>query len=132
MNPELLRALLVVYGPTLVAMLEREKTRIESDDEQMKTIRCLEASRALFAVGGAIIDRYGTLKQRRGLSDFSDLIRATSHLLLRSEIRGWVQYKLDRGIQHILVDEAQDTSPAHDKQANSGAPETAASPVFRE
>ena len=49
-------------------------------------------------------------KRRLGALDFADLIRQTLELLERGR-RAWVLYKLDRGIDHVLVDEAQDTNP---------------------
>lgn len=55
---------------------------------------------------------YNRLKKRRGFLDFDDLIHKTVAMLQRKGAGEWVQYKLDRGIDHILVDEAQDTSPA--------------------
>ncbi|TJW32623.1 MAG: double-strand break repair helicase AddA, partial [Mesorhizobium sp.] len=50
-------------------------------------------------------------KRRRGFLDFNDLITRTVSLLARPDAGPWVQYKLDQGIDHILLDEAQDTSP---------------------
>ncbi|QKV19795.1 double-strand break repair helicase AddA [Oricola thermophila] len=62
-----------------------------------------------------IVDRllsgYESLKRRRGYLDFDDLIERTANLLARPDVGEWVRYKLDQGIDHILVDEAQDTSP---------------------
>ena len=58
-----------------------------------------------------LIGRYERLKSARGFLDFNDLIDRTVRLLARDEASAWVQYKLDRGIDHILIDEAQDTSP---------------------
>ena len=55
--------------------------------------------------------RYEHLKSARGFLDFNDLINRTVRLLARQDVGPWVQYKLDQGIDHILVDEAQDTSP---------------------
>ena len=48
-------------------------------------------------------------KQRRGLLDYDDLVDKTLGLLTRTDA-AWVHYKLDFGIDHVLVDEAQDTS----------------------
>jgi ATP-dependent helicase/nuclease subunit A len=47
----------------------------------------------------------------KGALDFEDLIVKTANLLSRVDASRWVQYKLDRGLDHILVDEAQDTNP---------------------
>jgi len=60
----------------------------------------------------ALLGRYAAAKAARGRLDFDDLVSGTVRLLTRSTLRGWVLYKLDEGIEHILVDEAQDTAPA--------------------
>ena len=71
----------------------------------------VEATLALVRVADAIAQRYSDLKRGRAALDFDDLIRHTAHLLRNAEATDWVLYKLDGGIDHILVDEAQDTSP---------------------
>ena len=58
----------------------------------------------------AVIERYPAEKNRRGLLDYDDLIDKTLDLL-NNVSAAWVHYKLDRGIDHVLIDEAQDTSP---------------------
>jgi ATP-dependent helicase/nuclease subunit A len=65
----------------------------------------------LIEVASAIFKRYRDEKSARGILDFDDLIEKTLSLLERSGAR-WVLYKLDAGIDHVLVDEAQDTSEA--------------------
>ena len=57
-----------------------------------------------------MIARFRAEKDRRGLLDYDDLIDKTLDLL-KDERAAWVHYKLDRGIHHVLIDEAQDTSP---------------------
>ncbi len=54
---------------------------------------------------------YDTLKQQYNLIDFDDLIVKAETLLTDREASGWVRYKLDKRIDHVLVDEAQDTNP---------------------
>jgi len=58
------------------------------------------------------LQRYTREKQLRGWLDFEDLILKTRNLLNTPAVAEWVLYRLDGGIDHILVDEAQDTSPA--------------------
>ena len=70
------------------------------------------ASTRFAAFAGRFVTDYAAIKTRLGRLDFDDLIDAARHLLARSEARDWVRYRLDGGISHILVDEAQDTSPA--------------------
>ncbi len=82
--------------------------------EVIETIRRLNtahASRALIHVGAALTDAYEGIKTRRGRLDYDDLIERASWLLASPGGVSWVHYKLDGGIEHVLVDEAQDTSP---------------------
>ena len=66
---------------------------------------------ALLRLGLDITRRYDAAKRRRGALDYDDLIVATRRLLESAESAAWVLYKLDGGIDHVLVDEAQDTNP---------------------
>ncbi|MEM7744674.1 MAG: double-strand break repair helicase AddA [Pseudomonadota bacterium] len=65
----------------------------------------------LYVFGAALIAGLERDKQARGLLDFSDLVTRARRLLTQDHMRSWILYKLDRGIDHILIDEAQDTSP---------------------
>ena len=49
-------------------------------------------------------------KARRCVLDYDDLIRQTQNLLKQPGVASWVLYKLDGGIDHLLIDEAQDTN----------------------
>jgi ATP-dependent helicase/nuclease subunit A len=62
--------------------------------------------------GKAYAVHYAGMKQARGLVDFDDMISHAAELLNRSGMAEWVRYKLDRKIDHILIDEAQDTNDA--------------------
>ena len=55
--------------------------------------------------------RYETAKAQRSWLDFDDLISRASALLSDRSVAQWVLFRLDGGIDHMLVDEAQDTSP---------------------
>ena len=95
--------------PELLALLEGERDRLAVLIERRKTAAAFARSIALARVGEAIIAEYERLKSRRGLFDFDDLIERTRALLRRSS-PSWVLYKLDQQIDHVLLDEAQDTS----------------------
>ena len=71
------------------------------------------ASRArdLAVFEGDLLTRYGNAKAARALLDFDDLVSRAAALLTRSDMAAWALYRLDKGIDHILVDEAQDTAP---------------------
>ena len=62
--------------------------------------------------GQAFAKSYAQAKRAAGVADFNDLIEWTRHLLAQPGMGDWVRYKLDRQIDHVLVDEAQDTNAA--------------------
>lgn len=97
--------------PSLEDKLFREQERITELDNKKAALETIEATVALFNFGFAVHDTYLAKKTRQGLLDFDDLIEKTVELLKIPDAAQWVHYKLDRGIDHILIDEAQDTSP---------------------
>ena len=71
-----------------------------------------EATAALLRIGSAVLATYGRHKQARALLDYDDLILVTRDLLAAAPGRAdWVLFKLDGGLDHVLIDEAQDTNP---------------------
>ncbi len=68
-------------------------------------------SRAGLSLASALIREYEHRLQKLRRVDFSDLVERARVLLTDAEARVWALYKLDRGLDHILVDEAQDTAP---------------------
>lgn len=96
--------------PSLCERLDQEKGRVWGLLQRQRAVAARDRSMALFTIAYAVITRFQTEKNRRGLLDYDDLIDKTLDLL-KDEAAAWVHYKLDRGIHHVLVDEAQDTSP---------------------
>ena len=78
--------------------------------ERRRAVAARDRTIALVTIAKAVLDRFSAEKNRRGLLDFEDQIDKTHELLSRVSA-AWVHYKLDRGIDHVLIDEAQDTSP---------------------
>ena len=66
----------------------------------------------LMSLAAAVVKEVADRKQRANLLDFEDLIIHVNRLLSAGPEAAWVLYKLDGGIEHLLIDEAQDTSPA--------------------
>jgi ATP-dependent helicase/nuclease subunit A len=97
--------------PELLALIEAERERLYPLIGKRQGALLHERSIALSLVGAAIVDEYRQAKALRGLFDFDDLIERT-HELLRRSSASWVLYKLDSRIDHVLLDEAQDTSAA--------------------
>lgn len=79
--------------------------------DRLALLRMLHGTRAALHLADRLLHRYERLKSGRGYLDFNDLITRTARLLARPDAGPWVQFKLDQGIDHILLDEAQDTSP---------------------
>ena len=79
--------------------------------DHLARITMLDLSHAAHILLRRLSDIHRALKRERGLLDYDDLIEATHRLLQRDAAAAWVQYKLDQGIDHVLVDEAQDTNP---------------------
>lgn len=71
----------------------------------------LHATTAWYRCGQKLLEHYQQLKARHNLVDFTDLEWKTYRLLNRSQHAEWVQYKLDQRIDHLLIDEFQDTNP---------------------
>lgn len=99
------------FFPELPAEFDRFAAVLIAAADQLALYRTVEATAAALKVADVLIGRYERLKSARGFLDFNDLISRTVRLLARADVGPWVQYKLDKGIDHILVDEAQDTSP---------------------
>jgi ATP-dependent helicase/nuclease subunit A len=78
--------------------------------QQEKAKNLIQYSAYLFVIAKYILGDYEHYKRIYGYLDYDDLIIKTRNLLINSDVKEWVLYKLDGGLEHILVDEAQDTS----------------------
>ncbi|MGB6116777.1 MAG: double-strand break repair helicase AddA [Mesorhizobium sp.] len=99
------------HFPDFVPEFDRYAMQLAAAADRVALLRMLHATRAALTLADVLISRYEQMKAARGFLDFNDLITRTVRLLSRDDVGPWVAYKLDRGIDHILVDEAQDTSP---------------------
>ncbi len=97
--------------PALCAALEEARDRFVALDLKLAHLRLAEASAAVLAFADAIQSDYERRKRAEAVLDYDDLIIKTSNLLSRADAAAWVLYKIDGGVDHILVDEAQDTNP---------------------
>ena len=98
-------------APDLQTRLAAEQDRLVGLRDKLRGVEAFERSVALYHVSEAVLRRYAALKGARGRLDFDDLVARTRALLERADA-AWVLYKLDASLEHLLVDEAQDTSPA--------------------
>ena len=97
--------------PVLTQKLRDARDRFAALTDKRRALDVIEATISLMRLADAVLTRFSSLKARRAALDFEDLIRHTVGLLRTSEAAQWVLYKLDGGLDHILVDESQDTSP---------------------
>src|SRR5262244_706783 len=107
---QLITRAIEIDNPRLAERLCGERQRILALVERRKALACRDRTAALVTIADAVISRYQATKDRRGYLDYDDLIDKTL-ALLGEERAAWVHYKLDQGIDHVLIDEAQDTSP---------------------
>lgn len=99
-------------APDIADWVAAEAERLAEVARARRRTATLGVTRAVLRLGEAVLADYEAEKARRALLDYDDLIDRTGALLATSQATQWVLYKLDQGIDHILVDEAQDTSPA--------------------
>ena len=105
--------------PGLLEAMKNEAERLLDLQEKINKAHCAALTRDLILLGGEIIQNYASLKAKNGVLDFDDLITLTTTLLSGGRenthaldlMPSWVLYKLDQGLDHILIDEAQDTNP---------------------
>ena len=98
-------------APGAEETLAAEAERLAVVRAKLRALEVAAASGALLRLGDAILDAYGRHKRARATLDYDDLILETRDLLARPGVAAWVLYKLDGGLDHILIDEAQDTNP---------------------
>ena len=97
--------------PHVLDLFAAEQERIVALQARRRAVHVADATAALFVVADALLEKFERAKQRQAALDYEDLILKSRDLLRRSNAAAWVLYKLDGGLDHILVDEAQDTSP---------------------
>ncbi len=93
--------------PALAALVER----VEDAQNALTGLNAAERTFHLHRFARQFRALYTQAKQDRAWLDFDDLIQKARDLLSDVHVAAWVLYRLDGGIDHILVDEAQDTSP---------------------
>ncbi|MDE1148937.1 MAG: double-strand break repair helicase AddA [Azospirillaceae bacterium] len=93
-------------------ILAAEGQRLIDLQEKLRAVTVAHSTSALLTLAESMLEGYQRWKAGRALLDFDDLILAASALLTGdAQACAWVLYKLDGGLDHILIDEAQDTNP---------------------
>ncbi len=96
--------------PALAAACVAEAERVAAVEDDRRALKVAAVTDALLTLAAPVLGGFERRKQRAGLLDYDDLITRTSGLLLDPGT-AWVLFKLDGGLDHLLLDEVQDTAP---------------------
>ncbi|KJV81932.1 RPE1 domain protein [Rickettsia hoogstraalii str. RCCE3] len=97
--------------PKLLLELEKITSEIYRLDELRRIEELEYHTNLLTKLAYIILKKYDSYKEENNLLDYDDLIYYTEKLLNNKTTHEWLLHKLENEINHILVDEAQDTSP---------------------
>ncbi len=97
--------------PDLPAIVEAEQRRIRMVEDGWRAAEVTRLTAALVDLAGPVTQLYADGKDFTGRLDYDDLIARTARLLVDPGA-AWVLFKLDGGLDHLLLDEVQDTAPA--------------------
>jgi ATP-dependent helicase/nuclease subunit A len=92
--------------------LEAEHARITNVEEARRAARLAALNTSLMQLARPILQRDKAQKAGEASVSYADLIAYTQNLLKNPDDVAWILYKLDGGIDHLLLDEVQDTAPA--------------------
>lgn len=95
----------------LTQIFNQEGERCLSIKQRLKSYNVYQSTKAVIILATELIENYSKFKQNHAKLDYNDMILITKNLLENKDAAKWVLYKLDGGIDNILIDEAQDTSP---------------------
>jgi len=98
-------------NPGVDEILLAEAMRLTDLRDRCNAAVVANATGALLRLGSQMLQSYDAHKTSRSLLDYEDLVLSTRDLLQRAGVAPWVLFKLDGGLDHILIDEAQDTNP---------------------
>mgnify|MGYP001224834705 FL=1 len=96
---------------SIFAILSSEAERLQNLQQTLKSLDLVKRTEALIKLSYSVLSSYEQTKRINSSIDYDDLIFQTYELLEQPGIAPWVLFKLDGGIDHLLIDEAQDTNP---------------------
>lgn len=99
-------------APDMAAALDRYAEIFHPLEAQRRRQFARYVTGALHRAAALLQHDYAAAKVARNCLDYDDLIGYAASLLSHQSATAWVLYKIDNGLDHILIDEAQDTSPA--------------------
>lgn len=103
---------LIAVRDNIAAEINLERDRLEEIDEQKRALGLAKYNASMVELIAPILKHHKVNKVEKSLVSYADLIAKTLGLLSNQSQVAWILYKLDDGIDHLLLDEVQDTSPA--------------------
>ncbi|HEY2444641.1 MAG TPA: double-strand break repair helicase AddA [Rhizomicrobium sp.] len=101
---------LIAENPHLHARFKNVADGFAEAETRCRAARAAQLAISALVLAQAVHEEYSRAKRARAVLDYDDLISATLRLLEKGDAAAWVLYKLDGGLDHILIDEGQDTS----------------------
>ena len=95
----------------LKQIFDTEANRCLDLFQKLKSLTIYHSTKAVLQIASQLLNGYNEFKQKHAQLDYDDMILLTRNLLENKDAARWVLFKLDGGIDNILIDEAQDTSP---------------------
>lgn len=102
---------LIAENQYIHSYLESVGARLIAAEDRRRAAHAAALAESALLLIRAVRMEYQAAKRARAALDYDDLIVAAQQLLERRDAAQWVLYKLDGGLDHVLIDEAQDTSP---------------------
>ncbi len=98
--------------PAVLAALLAEQQRVGEIEQARSAVLLAEATAALLDLAAPVLEAFAAGKAQGEMLDFGDLIDRARRLLREEPGAAWVLFKLDGGLDHLLLDEVQDSAPA--------------------
>ncbi|MBT06165.1 MAG: double-strand break repair helicase AddA [Rhodospirillaceae bacterium] len=96
--------------PDALLALRAEQSRLLEITTKIKRAKIVQCSSALLNLTKKILEQFSQEKIKQNCLDYNDLIIKSGIILTSADVSSWVLYKVDRSVDHLLIDEAQDTS----------------------
>lgn len=100
----------ITFDPDILEVAEKAADRVAELQDTLARFRAVETAACYLRFGFTLAAAMEAYKARVGALGFDDLIARAARLLTAEGAAQWVRYKLDMSIDHVLVDEAQDTN----------------------
>lgn len=97
--------------PDLEIILLNEQDRIINFINRLNNFKLWKLSSALTIIASTFTKLFNKIKKEKNILDYHDLIHYTQELFVNNSAKDFVLYKIDSKLDHLLIDEAQDTSP---------------------